>query len=740
MKFHRYLLVDLLEDRRLLAGLDVRVFDDPSSRRLPDTSSIPAAERVVYLDLNADGSQQASEPISISDIDGIARFRNLDPGTYLVRLLGSSKSQVQTTDTVPAPTGTWTGNLNAKSALSWQSDSQGWFATDQSLIQFDVERGTVLQQIPLPGRIISIAMEDDSQGVALIGYPNSQKELVGFNLQNAQTKSWNGQLDQAQATADPYGSAKELVALANSTFLRRVGPQGDELWRIPKVQSWNQDSEISLALTGISQQAQAYPIGQSALVLCETLTEGSRISLYQNDGQAFELMAQRDFASWVRVSSVSPDAQRFCIESPAGIEVLSVASGLPSLLGLEQATGPSVFDTTRGILWTLSKANPSRLIGWSLAEGLKTFDVLFADSGNLTNASRTQFSLGYCGDTLIGIRDGQLYRQLLSISRGSVVELIDQVIQQVAIGLRSRGDNNPPLLKPLPSVQATEDKPLLIQSAAWAQETSDSDGDPVHYIVVRGGQLGTVSWNTTSGGIYTPKPNANGQDQLIVQAYDGKNWSTPQTVGIQIQAVNDPPQGLLYSGVLAIPENQPGYVLGSLSIVDPDANEVYDLAVSDDRFEVVGNTLKVRDTAMIPYQSPGWIDLVLQARSRTNGDSIDRPERIFIVQDPTPFHNDNAPADVDGDGHVTPLDPLVIINYINSNGSGQIKPPGEGEAHNDLDVDGDGQVSPLDILIVINALNHASGDAEGEKSPDKASSTPTPVDIDDPLGLKKPKR
>jgi hypothetical protein len=207
----------------------------------------------------------------------------------------------------------------------------------------------------------------------------------------------------------------------------------------------------------------------------------------------------------------------------------------------------------------------------------------------------------------------------------------------------------------------------------------------------------------------------------------------PQTVSIQIQPVNDAPQGLLYSGVLAIPEKQPGYVLGSLSIIDPDANEVFDYGVSDGRFEVVGNTLKVRDTAIIPYQNPGWIDLVLSARSRTNGQTIDRTERIFIVQDPTPFHNDNNPGDVDGDGRITPLDPLIIINYINSNGSGQIPPPGEGEGHNDMDVDGDGQVSPLDILLVINALNQSTGEAEGEYSG-------TGSDLQDPLRLRKPRR
>jgi hypothetical protein len=72
------------------------------------------------------------------------------------------------------------------------------------------------------------------------------------------------------------------------------------------------------------------------------------------------------------------------------------------------------------------------------------------------------------------------------------------------------------------------------------------------------------------------------------------------------------------------------------------------------------------------------------------------------------------PADVDRDGVVSPLDPLIIINYINSNGAGEIQSPGEGESPGDLDVDGDGRVSPLDILIVINTLNQGAN-GEGER-------------------------
>ena len=64
---------------------------------------------------------------------------------------------------------------------------------------------------------------------------------------------------------------------------------------------------------------------------------------------------------------------------------------------------------------------------------------------------------------------------------------------------------------------------------------------------------------------------------------------------------------------------------------------------------------------------------------------------------------------------MTPLDPLIIINHINNNGIGPIEQPGEGEGIlPDLDVDGDGEVTPIDILILINKLNQQNS-AEGEE-------------------------
>lgn len=758
MKYRRCLIIDFLEQRRLFAGLDVRIFEDPLSLRTLEPNSAPAIERVVFLDLNADGAQQASEPMSISDLDGIARFRNLQSGSYRVRLLGASKSQLQTTDTQPAPTGFWSGDVGALKPIAWNSDSVGWFASNQSLIQFDIEQSIRLSEIPLPGRILSVTSDLQNRGLALVAHPNTKTELIAFDLQLGQIQRSDLSAGATQGSSINSPTAKELLSISENRFLRQSNPQGDSLEWIPPTEAWDQTLTLETKLSGIAPNAQIQTVGSQGLLIAESLDQGTRISLFQYNGQAFELIAERSFDAFVRISSASPDGKTISVETDQGIEIVSLAPGLTTTLVLQNATGPSAFDASRGLLWALSNANPSRLIGWTLTQGLIAFDVLLADAGNADQSARIQLSLGFKNDTLIGLRDGQIYRHALSLTNKTTAQVVDQAIEQVAIGIRNRSENNPPVLRSLPSVQATEDSPKSIHTSDWTQATSDGDGDSVHYILVSNGQLGSVSWSSNVGGIFTPNPNANGQDQIVVQAYDGRSWSTPQTVGIQIQAVNDAPQGLLYSGVLAIPENRPGYVLGSLSIIDPDANEVFDYSVSDSRFEISGSTLKVRNTAMIPYQAPGWIDLILTARSRTNGDSIERSERIFIIKDPTPFHNDSNPADVDRDGSVTPLDPLIIINYINTKGSGQIKPPSEGEASNDFDVDGDGQVTPLDILIVINALNQSSAAAEGEAplrdsrptavpppivpgTRPQAAPLPAPLsDSDDPLGLRKSRK
>jgi hypothetical protein len=65
--------------------------------------------------------------------------------------------------------------------------------------------------------------------------------------------------------------------------------------------------------------------------------------------------------------------------------------------------------------------------------------------------------------------------------------------------------------------------------------------------------------------------------------------------------------------------------------------------------------------------------------------------------------------DVNNDGFVSPIDPLIVVNYLNR---------GDLEAESTtmyVDVTGDGHVSPIDALTLVNYLNNAqSADREGE--------------------------
>jgi hypothetical protein len=73
-------------------------------------------------------------------------------------------------------------------------------------------------------------------------------------------------------------------------------------------------------------------------------------------------------------------------------------------------------------------------------------------------------------------------------------------------------------------------------------------------------------------------------------------------------------------------------------------------------------------------------------------------------------------SDVSGDGKVTPLDALILINAINNQSgfsTNLLADPGTPQ----YDVDGDSILSPRDVLIVVNELNAAAdsiGLAEGE--------------------------
>jgi Dockerin type I domain len=92
---------------------------------------------------------------------------------------------------------------------------------------------------------------------------------------------------------------------------------------------------------------------------------------------------------------------------------------------------------------------------------------------------------------------------------------------------------------------------------------------------------------------------------------------------------------------------------------------------------------------------------------------------IHVRENDHPHHNHGNPYDVDHSGHVTALDALAIINYLNTYGPGPVEPTDNGFCY---DVNRDAMVTALDALLVLNEMNRIQngsgtvGSGEGEKS------------------------
>ncbi|MFV2068411.1 MAG: Ig-like domain-containing protein, partial [Pirellulales bacterium] len=149
-------------------------------------------------------------------------------------------------------------------------------------------------------------------------------------------------------------------------------------------------------------------------------------------------------------------------------------------------------------------------------------------------------------------------------------------------------------------------------------------------------------------------------------------------------------------------------------------------------------TLDLQGTSMVPFTpEPFGNDLLAQF-----GDEFAVPLVGNFDPPVTPagesttnpiYQNSRNRADVDGDGEITPLDALQVINDLNRYG-GRDLPAGWANAPGGyIDVNGDQGVSPLDALIVINVLNARSQVAAGAATVGATADVQAVVDLVMPL-------
>ena len=106
------------------------------------------------------------------------------------------------------------------------------------------------------------------------------------------------------------------------------------------------------------------------------------------------------------------------------------------------------------------------------------------------------------------------------------------------------------------------------------------------------------------------------------------------------------------------------------------------------------------------FEFPSLVRIIAES---TQPSLISGAIQINVLDNDSQWHNYAMPLDVDQDRDISPLDVVIIINYLNSNQNKNLTGVTPPTPRTYIDVDEDMFVSPLDVLIVINYINQRSG-------------------------------
>jgi len=188
--------------------------------------------------------------------------------------------------------------------------------------------------------------------------------------------------------------------------------------------------------------------------------------------------------------------------------------------------------------------------------------------------------------------------------------------------------------------------------------------------------------------------------------------------------------------------NQAPYVANPIADQTARANRRFRFTLPPDTFadSDTGQTLSYAATQADGTPLPGWLTFnaqrkvfsgrptvrdVGQVNVRVTATDSGVPAMaawneftISVTSHQFAWQNAEQREDVDGSGLVTPLDALVLVNRLNTNGSGPVQgsvPASADSSFRFFDVSGDDFVSPIDALMVVSHLNgRGRNSGEGE--------------------------
>lgn len=632
---HRRPRFDRLEERRLLAGIDVFVFQDSNQSRFLDGSGETGQSgRVLYLDTNENGLHDLREQIAISNEGGIASFRGLEPGRYAVALLGSGDGSQQTSPVLPSPAGTWQslptlGDWPADAFVTpaWVHDQAGVGRSGGELIAWSSSAESGLDRWMLDGEITEIWAESsgsDSNEVGSSGVLRVSLESDGEPAGRWYRFTWGSssgfELEALSAAPD----ADDLEIERSVRFGDRwVGFSAASGTLVDIQLDGSQWSAHSLPLSVSGSVLEMKPAGDDGFVALEQVGESQRLSMYRVVDGNIALVSERTFAQPVEDWTVSADGLKLFTQVSGSLLVLDTISGMPTLNALSDSQFPVLEDAERSILYT-SVAGSTEV--WNIWNSQNW--ELEAQFDMPSDVPPRSLSITPSGQSLVSIsKEGRYSREIVQRS-AATVNLFEEELVSIAMGVRDTQPSVEWVLDGEWEWSVSEDESIAIDLAPFASQLrstdgtrySVSDGD-VYWVITKGPEKGELVWGSTTGGVYIPDADWVGSDRFWLAAYDGQRLSEEVMVRIDIDAINDLPSDLLLLEESVSSEIQPGEPVGSVRVVDPDLGDVYDFLVSDPRFAILGTTLYFIQGSL-DIESEAFIPLMVTAIARSS--SADR--------------------------------------------------------------------------------------------------------------------
>ncbi len=171
-----------------------------------------------------------------------------------------------------------------------------------------------------------------------------------------------------------------------------------------------------------------------------------------------------------------------------------------------------------------------------------------------------------------------------------------------------------------------------------------------------------------------------------------------------------------------VQERLAGALVDKLPLNELVAN-VGNVVIKDDRFEWVSGGIRLRAGVHLSAAEQVGVFVPVVVSDALNANTVvEFVLPIKIIENTRPYHNQSAPENVNNDFDTTgapiisPLDALLVINYLNARSTLNlnVRDAGVAAPQRFVDVNRDGQLSPIDALLVINRLNRLRGSGEGE--------------------------